>query len=100
MARKVKCKMCEESMWWALPERVTEKNYEYAKHCLWAAKNTICCGYTMRTKHIEHEQYCKHFRKKDERIIDYETNAEPKRIRKLEDMIKEYEREAGLTCKN
>lgn len=98
MSRKVKCKMCEESMRWALPERITEKNYEYAKHCLRAVKNTLVCGHTMKTKSIEHEQYCKHFCKKDERMIDYEINIEPKRIQNFEDMIKQYEREVELTC--
>ena len=62
MSRKVKCKMCEKSMRWALPERVTENNYEYAKHCLRMVKNTLVCDRTMRTKYIEHEQYCKYFR--------------------------------------
>lgn len=100
MARKVKCKMCEKSMRWAIPERVTENNYEYAKHCLRMVKNTLVCGHTMRTKYIEHEQYCKYFHKKDERELDYDIKAEPKRIQKLEDMIKEYEREVGLTCRN
>ena len=97
MSKKAKCKMCEESMRWALPERVTENKYEYAKHCLRMAKNTLVCGHTMRTKSIEHEQYCKHFYKKDECMIDYEMNVEPKRIQKLEEMIKQYEREVGLT---
>lgn len=99
MARKVKCKMCEKSMRWAIPERVTENNYEYAKHCLRMVKNTLVCDRTMRTKYIEHEQYCKYFRKKDERELDYDIKAEPKRIQKLEDMIKEYERKVGLTCR-
>lgn len=92
MSKKVKCKMCAESMRWALPVCVTDQNYEYAKHCLRAAKNTLVCGYTTRVKNIEHVQYCRHFRKKNERKLDFEINEEPKMIQNLEDMIKEYER--------
>ena len=83
-------------MRWALPERVTDKNYEYAKHCLNMAKHTLVCGWTMKTKSIEHEQYCKHYHPKDDIILDFETQDEPNRIKKLENMINEYER--SLTC--
>ena len=96
MGSKRKCKLCEQSMRWSLPERVTDKNYEYAKYCLNMAKNTLVCGWTMKTKSIEHEQYCKHYHPKDDIILDFETQDEPNRIKKLENMINEYER--SLTC--
>ena len=96
MGNKRKCKLCEQSMRWALPERVTEKNYEYAKHCLHMVKNTLVCGRTMKTKPIEHEQYCKHYHPKDDIDLDFDIKCEPKRIKKLEDMIKDYEN--SLSC--
>ena len=93
MSTKQKCKLCEQSMRWALPERVTSNNYEYAKQCLRMVKTTLVCGHTMKTKGINHEQYCKHFITKDERMLKFETDSEKNRIRKLEYMIKEYEKE-------
>lgn len=91
MANKKKCKLCKQSMRWALPEQITEKNYEYAQRCLLMAKNTLVCGYTMKTKGIEHEQYCKHYSPKDEKELDIDIECESKGIQDLENMIKEYE---------
>lgn len=91
MGSKKKCKLCELSMRWSLPERVTDKNCEYAKRCLHMAKNTLVCGWTMKTKPIEHEQYCKHYHPKDNRDLELETKYYSKIIKNLEDMIKEYE---------
>ena len=93
MSSKRKCRLCGESMGWALPDRVTSKNYEYAKRCLYMAKNTLVCGYTMKTKRIEHEQYCKHFVPKDEIELDYEENTLVDELNNLENMIKEYEKQ-------
>lgn len=93
MANKKKCKLCKQSMRWTLPERITEKNYEYAQYCLLMAKNTLVCGHTMKTKGIEHEQYCKHYRQKDERELDIDVKCESKRILDLENMISKYEKE-------
>jgi hypothetical protein len=73
-------------MRWALPIKVTEKNIDYAKHCLDVAKRSIVCDRTMRTKPIGHEQYCKHFVKKE-----HEDTCYQKDIENLERMINEYE---------
>ena len=86
MSRKVKCIECQNSMNWALPVRVTDKNIEYAKHCLFWARKTIVCDRTQKTKHIEREQYCKYFKKK---VI--EDSWHQKEIERLERMINEYE---------
>ena len=90
MAKKVKCSECTNSMNWALPGKVGEQNYEYAKHCLHAAMTSIVCGEKMRTKAIGHEQYCKKYRPKTElekKIIDIRK----RKITELENQIAEYE---------
>ena len=98
MSKKRKCKLCENSMGWALPEKVTSDNYEYAKYCLCVAKTTILCGHTMKTKGIEHEQYCKYFYPKSDSMIKLDEFDERK-IQEFEDMIKEYEKRArGEKC--
>ena len=61
MAKKVKCKNCLNMMLWALPDDVTAENIDYVKQCVGIAKKTFLCGYTMKTKHREHEQYCKNY---------------------------------------
>lgn len=89
MSKKVKCKECENMMNWSVPVGITDSNYEYAKHCLNVAKSTFVCGITMKTKGRNNEQYCKHFEKSKYNIED--SNNE--RLLKLEEMIKEYEKE-------
>ena len=86
MAKKVKCSDCSESMNWSLPLSVNSGNIDYAKHCLMLAKRSIVCGYTMKSKSKDHEQYCKHFEKKT-----YDTNYQ-KEIERLEKLIEEYEK--------
>lgn len=88
MGKKVKCKTCLNMMTWALPNEVTEKNIEYAKHCVAYAKKTFVCGHTMKTKHREHEQYCKNYEPADfDELTGYDA-----RIAKLEQKIAEFER--------
>ena len=91
MSKKRKCKLCRESMGWSLPERITDKNIDYAKHCLAVAKRSIVCGYTMKTKTIEHEQYCKHYKEKSAEEIERDRQYDEARMRELEEMIEEYE---------
>lgn len=86
MAKKVKCSDCSESMNWSLPISVNSGNIDYAKHCLMIAKRSIVCGYTMKSKSKDHEQYCKHFEKKT-----YDINYQ-KEIDRLEKLIEEYEK--------
>jgi hypothetical protein len=57
MAKKVRCIECDNSMDWAIPKGEHLKD-SYTQRLL---KNTIVCGYTMKTKSIEHCQYCKHY---------------------------------------
>ena len=85
MAKKVKCIECMECMNWALPYKVNEQNIEYAKQCLVIAKRSIVCGYTMKTKKRDNEQYCKHFTK------TLHSNDFTRQIEELEAKIKEYE---------
>ena len=86
MAKKVKCSDCSESMNWSLPLSVNSGNIDYAKHCLMLAKRSIVCGYTMKSKSKDHEQYCKHFEKKT-----YDINYQ-KEIDRLDKLIEEYEK--------
>lgn len=50
------------------------------------SKKSIVCGYTMKSKAKNHEQYCKHFAKKTYNV-DYQ-----KEIDRLEKLIEEYEK--------
>lgn len=86
MGKKVKCIECSEYMDWALPVKVNEGNISYAKQCLNIAKRTFVCSYTMKTKPLNNEQYCKHFCKNE-----YKDNSNSKRIEELESKIKEFE---------
>lgn len=90
MSKKVKCIECHNSIHWAFPDRVSRKNYEYAKHCLQTGKRSIVCGETMKTKSINHEQYCKKFSKKTEMDLEFDSLYQ-KEIEKSENMIKKYE---------
>ena len=85
MAKKVKCIECMEFMNWALPHKINADNLEYAKHCLWLAKRSFVCGYTMKTKKRDNEQYCKHYSK-----TRY-SNDYTKQIEELETMIREFD---------
>lgn len=87
MSKKHKCKFCAQSMQWAFPGQITSKNYEYAKHCLDAIKNSLVCGQTNKVKRSEHEQYCKYFILKDECDLEYDKC----RIERLEKLIKDFE---------
>ncbi len=96
MAKKVKCMECTKSMHWALPRQVGVQNYEYAKECLCSAKKSIVCGETMKTKRVDHEQYCKKFVCKTEKDKQCDSVYSGK-INKLEDLIRVYESKCG--CK-
>ena len=48
MAKKVKCKDCENACGWSIPERVTAANIDYAKYCLFLVSKTIVCERTMK----------------------------------------------------
>ena len=89
MSKKVKCAECENKTFWSLPIKVSDNNYEYAKHCLVVAKRSLVCGHTMKTKYINNEQYCKNFKKSTSDFYDKENI---KRIKSLEESIAEYEK--------
>lgn len=91
MSEKVKCKECENSMYWALPRRIGDTNIDYAKQCLSRAKRTLVCGWTMKTKGVEHEQYCKHYRKKDDEYMKADEEDFQRQIGNLEKKIDDYE---------
>ena len=91
MSKKVKCCECDSFMGWALPVRVNKDNYEYAKIVLKLASTTGVCGYTMKTKTRSHEQYCRKFKK--DKFLERHNDFFKDEILKLENMIKEYEKE-------
>lgn len=95
MAKKVKCAECEYRNEWAVPEGVDEKNIDYAEMCLRIAKRTFVCEHSMKTKRRTHEQYCKHFRKEEEREKSLKDAAAMRNIQKLEEMIDEFKRGKG-----
>lgn len=90
MAKKVKCIECIHFMGIALPENVTEKNYENAICYLNIATEYEYCEQTEKMKKKSHEQYCKHF-VKNENIKEQEYLQD--RITELKNKIEEYERE-------
>ena len=87
MGRKRKCADCGNRINWALPVRVTEQNIDYARYCLRIAQRTFVCGITMKTKHLEQEQYCKYFRTDTDEYSDDRVEE----ISKLRKMIEEYD---------
>lgn len=91
MSKKVKCCECAYFLGWALPVRVNKCNYEYAKRVLKLASTTGICGYTMKTKTRLHEQYCRKFKK--DKFLEQRNDSFKDEILKLENMIKEYEKE-------
>lgn len=91
MGKKVKCRECLHSMNWCLPVNVNNNNYDYAKCVYNAARKSIVCAKTEKTKNINNEQYCKYFKKKEN------TNTEidelyTKELKKLEKRIKDFEK--------
>lgn len=95
MSKKLKCVECHNSIHWAVPNEVNEYNYEYAKYCIEIAKTSIVCDKTMKTKFVNHEQYCKKFLKKTEIDLKYDSYHQ-KKLLELEKMIKEYEESRGI----
>lgn len=91
MSKRVKCKECANSGCWALPVKVSVSNYDYAKRCLHMARTTLVCNETMKTKSMDHEQYCKKYLKQD--ASDIATYIDE--LTKLEDKIRNYEEESG-----
>lgn len=94
MGKKVKCRECFHSMNWCLPVNVNNNNYDYAKCVYNAAHKFIVCAKTEKTKNINNEQYCRHYKNKKE------TNNEVDSIyaRELEELgrkIKEFEDNKG-----
>lgn len=91
MSKKIKCCECNFFMGLALPERVDKNNYEYAKRVLKLASTTGVCEYTMKTKTRSHEQYCRKFKK--DKFLERHNDFFKDEILKLENAIKEYEKE-------
>lgn len=91
MSKKVKCCECDSFMGWALPRGVDKDNYEYAKRVLKLASTTGVCEYTMKTKTRSHEQYCRKFKK--DKFLERHNDFLKNEILKLENAIKEYEKE-------
>ena len=85
MSKRVKCAECDNMMFFATPYMVDAGNYEYAKHCLDVATRSCVCGCTVKTKPLNNEQYCKHFRKVES------IRSNENRIKMLKDAIAEYE---------
>lgn len=91
MSKKVKCCECASFLGWALPERVDKDNYEYAKRVFKLASTTGACGYSMKTKQMTHEQYCKRFEKN--KYLEQESKLFKQEILNLKNAIAEYEKE-------
>ena len=90
MAKKVKCAECKYRNEWSIPQAVTERNIVYAEQCLYLIKRTFVCEHSMKTKTREHEQYCKHFRKEEEKEKSFKDAISRQNIENLEKMIEEF----------
>ena len=94
MSKKVKCCECDSFMGWALPRGVDKDNYEYAKEVLKLASTTGICEYTMKESHSQRLQFKQYFRKfKKDKFLERHNDFFKDEILKLENMIKEYEKE-------
>lgn len=91
MSKKVKCCECASFIGWALPEQVDKDNYECAKRVFKLASTTGICGYSMKTKQMTHEQYCKRFEKN--KYLEQESELFKQEILNLKNAIAEYEKE-------
>ena len=90
MAKKVKCAECKYRNEWSVPQGVNENNIDYSERCLTLAKRTFVCEYSMKTKTREHEQYCKHFRKEEEKEKSFKDAISRQNIENLEKMIEDF----------
>lgn len=93
VSKKVKCLECKSCMFWCIPKRVTAKNYDYATECLLVAKKTIVCGQRGYTKKIYNTQYCKFFKQEDKENIQKKMAIYEKEVKKLKEMITQFESE-------
>lgn len=82
MAKKVKCMECDNSMDWSIPNIGKIKGDTFLQDIL---KNTIVCSYTMKTKTIDHCQYCKHY----EHNGDFRQKCRKNHEKSLEKVLKE-----------
>ena len=67
MAKKRKCIECLEAAPWSMPRKGELDNapeYEITR-LKRLCTETIVCGRTLKTKNIDHEQYCKYFEKEE-----------------------------------
>ena len=90
MAKKVKCAECKYRNEWSIPQAVTERNIVYAEQCLYLIKRTFVCEHSMKTRAREHEQYCKYFRKEEEKEKSFKDAISRQNIENLEKMIEEF----------
>lgn len=95
MSKNVECGNCYYGMDWALPHMVDSSNYEYAKHCLSLGRRAIYCSQVMKMKLRTHQQYCKHFRAKNEDDLEMDCIAQ-RDLNELEQKIMDYENNAGI----
>ena len=63
MAKKHKCIECGNAMNWEVPHKdsISDKSPNNIKRIKHLCLETIVCGETMKTKKVDHEQYCKKF---------------------------------------
>lgn len=73
MAKKVKCIECDNSMDWAIPNANTLRGSDFLIDTL---RNTIVCSYTMKTKSVDHCQYCKHYEHKEDGFFDRQNRRD------------------------
>lgn len=84
MAKKVKCIECENSMDWDIPRAEVLKDSDFTIGTL---TKTILCSETMKTKTVDHCQYCKHY----EPISDWRRKCREMYEKELQEVLKKVE---------
>lgn len=97
MSKKVKCINCDNFQPIALPVKVHPDNLDYAKDCSGIYANRNVCMQTLKVKPIDNEQYCKHIKSLDEKIIIARENERVQQFKELEQMIIDCETEITKT---
>lgn len=92
MAIKHKCRNCACATLFAIPEDVSEINYEYARAVLNALKDWLYCSEKMQVKRIDQKGCCTDFSAENRYStpVTFLTRRQ-KAIADLEKMIADYE---------
>lgn len=70
MSKKVKCLNCDNCMRFSIPCKSYLEENPFLTNQI---KKSLVCSHTMKTKNVNNEQYCKHFKEADEHTINFNS---------------------------